>query len=222
MTQLRPEMGQKAAVSLVILTLIVTLGPAELRGDAGDHVVVNEVFYDAPTGWPEPEAEWIELYNPTAFDVDLSGWRITDDPDPGGGDEGAYEFPPGAVIRANSYLIVAYSGEEFYLRYGFYPDYELVDSLPEVPNLIEVNWGVSLANTGDDVHLFDASLAEVDAVWYGDGGDMGAANAALDVDAGHSIEREPPGEDTDNPSADFVDRYPPTPTHMVSLTLRAF
>ncbi len=196
-------------------------GPGgEVSAQAG-HVVINEVFYDAPSGWPEPEAEWIEIYNPTGADVDLSGWRLSDDPSPAGGDEGAYEFPPGASVPAGGYLTVAHSAAEFRLRYGVYPNFELEDTVPEVPSLIEVNPGMQLANSGDDVHLFDASLAEVDSAWYGTGGDLGAAGAAPDVSEGHSIEREPAGVDTDDCSADFVDRSPPTPLNPVTLTLAA-
>ena len=136
---------RKATASLALLLLIANLPSAE--AGVADHVVINEVFYDPPAGWPEPEAEWVELYNPTSSPVDLSGWRLTDDPDPGGGNEGAYEFPPGAAIEAGSYLIVAYSGLEFFARYGFYPDYELEDSTPDVPDMIQVRYTISLANT---------------------------------------------------------------------------
>ena len=39
-------------------------------------VVVNEVLANSPS----PLMDTIELYNPTASDVDISGWFITDDP----------------------------------------------------------------------------------------------------------------------------------------------
>jgi len=196
---------------------------AEVRAQIADHVVINEVFYDALSGWPEPQAEWIELYNPTDQNVDLSGWRLTDDPDPGGGNEGAYAFPPGALIYARSYLIIANNGLEFKLRNGFYPHYEISDSTPDVPDLLEVNPGLSLANAGDDIRLFDSSLNEVDSVWYGSptDGDADPTTAAPDVAEGHSIEREPQGVDTNVPAVDFVDRYPPTPMQVFVLTIMA-
>src|SRR5574338_238667 len=38
------------------------------------HVVINEVFPSPSSG-----SEWVELYNPTASSVDLTGWSINDD-----------------------------------------------------------------------------------------------------------------------------------------------
>jgi len=68
-------------------------------GDAGSAVTFNEVMYHpAPSG-----PEWIELWNPLAIDLDLSGWRL----------DGAvaYTFPEGTGIPADGFTVVA--GEVF-------------------------------------------------------------------------------------------------------------
>ena len=167
-------------------------------------VKINEVFYDAATGQgAEPHAEWIELYNSSESDIDLSGWMIADDPDPNGTSEGRFTFPTGTVLPAGGFLVLAYNADTFAAYW-------------DATGITVIAYGdsaqyLSLANSGDDVHLFDASLAEVDAMWYGSGGDMGSTGAAPDVSAGHSLARYPDGQDTNDPSADFQDSPVPTP-----------
>ncbi len=167
---------------------------------------INEVFYDATSGQgAEPYAEWIELYNSSASDIDLSGWMIADDPDPYGTSEGRFTFPSGTVLPAGGFLVLAYNADTFATYW-------------DTTGITVIAYGdsaqyLSLANSGDDIHLFDASRAEVDAMWYGNGGDMGSTGAAPDVSPGHSLARYPDGQDTNDPSADFQDSSVPTPGH---------
>lgn len=60
-------------------------------------ILVNEVL--THTDWPDVDA--IELYNPTATNVDLSGWWLTDDP----ADPQEHPIPGGTVITAGSYTV---------------------------------------------------------------------------------------------------------------------
>ena len=46
--------------------------------------------------------DWIELYNTTNGDINLSGIYLTDNPD----NPTKWEFPAGTVIKASSYLTV--------------------------------------------------------------------------------------------------------------------
>ncbi len=169
-------------------------------------VKINEVFYDAASGQgAEPYAEWIELYNSSDSDMDLSGWMIADDPDPNGTSEGRFRIPDGTVLPAGGFLVLAYNADTFAAYW-------------DTTGIQVIAYGdsaqyLSLANSGDDLHLFDASQTEVDAMWYGNGGDMGASGAAPDVPAGHSLILYPDGEDTNNPAADYEDTSWPTPGH---------
>ena len=61
-------------------------------------ILINEVF-PAPSSGPE----WVELYNTSATDVDVSGWRIDDDT-PGGTQT---TIPAGSIIAPNTVLVVA-------------------------------------------------------------------------------------------------------------------
>ena len=64
------------------------------------HLLINEVM-PAPTSGPE----WIELYNPTDADIDVSNWRIDDDT-PGGTQT---TIAPGKIVPAHGYLVVTLS-----------------------------------------------------------------------------------------------------------------
>lgn len=81
---------------------------ADPAGDAPGSAVINEIHYE-PAEDTEP-GEFIELHNPGAFDVDLSGWSFSDGI--------SYVFPPGSTLAAGEYLVVAQSPAFIESRYG--------------------------------------------------------------------------------------------------------
>ena len=181
-----------------------------------DHVLVSEIMFKQ-AGSGDEMGEWIELYNPTAFPVDLSGWRLGDAVH-AGDYERLYAFPAGATIvpygtvvvarRAQAYQALAYASKPV-------PDYEWNNSTG-VPNMIATNWGegeCALGNTGDEVLLYDAEGRLVDALAYGSGRVAGVV-PWLDVSAVYnedSLERRPANRDSDDCSFDFSVRYEPAP-----------
>lgn len=67
-----------------------------MRNACGNPVRINEVESDG--GSPD---DWIELANPTASDLDVSGVVVKDDDD-----AHAYEIPAGTTIAAGGYLVI--------------------------------------------------------------------------------------------------------------------
>lgn len=62
--------------------------------------VINEILYRPGLAYPEPESlEFVELHNPDAAAVNLTGWTI------GGGVD--FTFPAGTTLPAGGYLLVA-------------------------------------------------------------------------------------------------------------------
>ena len=180
--------------------------------------LISEVMY-RPSENPL-SGEWIEIYNPTAVDVDLSGWYLGDMivevgalPDTWG--EGMYRFPAGSILPAGGVIVVAQQAADV----GFTPDYEfLLDpnrDTPGVPNMVRVDPGsgdgLALHNAGDEIVLRDAAGAPVDVVTYGSSAFLGVIPHPGVVNPGHSLERRPPERDSDDCAQDFFDRYPPTP-----------
>ncbi len=190
--------------------------PAVFRGYApppvADHVLISEVYY--PT---IPEKEWVEIYNPTGQAVDLSAYKIGDavyfdDA------EGMFQFPPGTSLGPGQVLVVAATATGFREQFPYRsPDFEIVDSDPAVPDLLDYpawgTWEWGLSNAGDEVLLLDGDDAIVDAVVYGEGAVPGVVPHP-GVEFGHSLERFPIWLDTDDCSADFRDWPYPSPGEM--------
>ncbi len=62
--------------------------------------VINEIMFRPATGYPEnPALEFVEIHNPDATAVNVSGWAFTEGID--------YTLPAGTSIPAGGYLVVA-------------------------------------------------------------------------------------------------------------------
>jgi hypothetical protein len=78
--------------------------------------VKNEATGKVETVYPA----WIELYNQSGYDVDISGWYLTDNED----DLTKWPFPEGTVLESDRYLVVFASSK----KEADYPDnYPYVD-----------------------------------------------------------------------------------------------
>ena len=73
-------------------------------------LLITEFMADSDYGLPDEDGElqdWIELYNPHAYEVSLAGWHLTDN----AGDLTRWTFPAG-TIRPRSFVIVFASGKD--------------------------------------------------------------------------------------------------------------
>ncbi len=185
-------------------------------------LLVSEILFD-PLGDLDPEREWIEIYNPSEITVNLTCVKIGDEETSGGG-EGMLQFPRGAMLTPEGLVVVANQAKSFLDTYGFYPDFEMFDSDPSIPDMLKYStWAsgsVNLSNGGDDVLILNGDDHLVDTVSWGDS--VFAFDPSVSsVMEGHSIERRPANLDTDsafewqdqpNPNPGKVDLSTPTPT----------
>jgi hypothetical protein len=104
------------------------------------HIMFTEVGYDAIN---ESAGEWIEIYNPKNYSVNLSGWVIQDN-------SGFWDFPDRFFINPNSYAIIAKKASEFFRVFGCYPS---VDGMK-----------TNLNNDGDQLFLKNNDDEEIDFV----------------------------------------------------------
>nr|WP_241758730.1 lamin tail domain-containing protein [Pyxidicoccus parkwaysis] len=76
------------------------------------HVVISEISARGPTSSPTTNTdEYVELYNPTAADVDLTGWKLQYKSATGTTNySGNFDFPDGTRIKAHGYLLIANAG----------------------------------------------------------------------------------------------------------------
>ena len=176
-----------------------------------NHLLISEVLYK-PNG-TDPNLEWIEIYNPTGLDVDLSSFKVGDE-ETQGGLEGMLQFPAGATLGPGQVIVVANNAVEFFGFYGFKPDYEMTGADPDVPDLTHyLPWAsgsVTLSNTGDEVLILDGTDQIVDLVAYENSPYPGFQPPVQFVQTGHSIERRPAGLDSDT-AADWINQPGPNP-----------
>ncbi len=167
-------------------------------------VLINEVQYDPIGAGTDTKTEWIELYNTTGDDVDLTGWLLCDNNDSIG------EAFPSTVLAAGEYLVLAAVVDSFHLNF---------------PGIPAINWpdsslGGGLSNTADMLVMLNSTGTVIDAVNWGTVSTLwptwikfsayGWNPGAIDAVQGHSIGRSPNGFDT-NQSSDWADMASPTP-----------
>lgn len=92
-------------------------------------IVISEIL--AHTDPPQKDA--IELFNPTATNVNIGGWFLTDEPDT----PAKFRIPNNTIINAGARI---------------YFDEDDFNAIPGTPT------NFLLSSTGDDVHLFSAAL----------------------------------------------------------------
>jgi hypothetical protein len=113
-----------------------------------DSLVINEINYNSADNF-DP-GDWVELYNPHPYELDISGWTFKDEDD-----EHAFELPAGTSIPTNGYLVLVADTAAF-------------DSLfPEVKNYLgPIGFGFS--GNGELLRIYDSEEVEVDTVHYDD------------------------------------------------------
>lgn len=134
------------------------LAPAlVLAASAPGMPVINEIMYRPGTGYPENTGlEFVEIHNPDAVAVDLSGWALTKGVD--------FVFPAGATLEAGGYLVVS-------------PDPSALQASAGITGVLGP-WeaGDKLSNNGETVTLSQPDGAggwiDVDTVDYADEGDF--------------------------------------------------
>ena len=186
-----------AAVSGVLHTGATIADVADVAG-----VVINEVFY-APDQTCA-QSEFIELYNPGASAVDLSGWRLA---------RGVrYEIPEGTAIPPGGYLVIAQNP-------AVLADLTVGRAVVQVMG----PWQGKLSNEGERIELEDEFGQISDRLDYkqsfpwpvaagGEGDSMSLLNPHLDNALGGAWRSAPPSPGVRNPV--YVDPTPPVVTHV--------
>ena len=86
-------------ILLLSVILIAGLSAPAYAQTITDHVVINEVDTNPPGDDSQFISEWVELYNPTNDDVDLSGWQISSS-----FIKKIYTIPDGTIISSGNFL----------------------------------------------------------------------------------------------------------------------
>lgn len=109
-------------------------------------IVINEINYNSS---PEANADdWIELYNPNPYEVDVSLWQLKDN-----NDIHIFTIPAGTSIPGEGFIVVVKDIGDFSAVFA------------EAENYVG-ELGFGLGSSGDSVRLFDASEILQDQVTY--------------------------------------------------------
>ncbi len=109
-------------------------------------VVINEIFYKSD-GVFNP-GDWIELYNNSSTEIDLTDWGFQDE-----NDNNLFVIPEGTIIQPNEYLVLCNS----YSLFNF--------AFPEIENVIG-DFIFGLDSDGELIRLKDSNGLLIDKVLY--------------------------------------------------------
>lgn len=160
-----------------------------------DHLVINEVYYHVGTGkGKDVDNEWVEIYNPTDSEVDISGWKICDA-------NACDTIPASTSIPAKGFAIITNKASTWDKWPGIPPD--------AIKIVLNSAIGNGLANSGDSVILKNASNEVIDAMSYGS--DTSQLNPPVSLSGkGKSLARIIKGYDT-NSATDWIINATPNP-----------
>jgi len=145
---------------------------------APGEIVIAEVMYDLAGSGGEPEGEWVTLYNRSDRVITLRGWSLRD--------ARATSSLPEIVLPPRGFALIAASPavrEQFGSFDGVWVE-------------LDGRIGNGLGNTGDELHLLDASGQTIDALSWGDNTNV-FAPAVKRVKPGETLRRRLP-QDTDS------------------------
>ncbi|MDC8438130.1 MAG: lamin tail domain-containing protein, partial [Candidatus Nitrosotenuis sp.] len=78
---------------------------ASSEAQLADHVVINEIDINPLGDDYRSPLEWVELYNPTDKDVDISGWQVASTTV----SRKTLTFPSGTTIKSGQFLVYSNS-----------------------------------------------------------------------------------------------------------------
>ncbi|HEX9721652.1 MAG TPA: lamin tail domain-containing protein [Candidatus Paceibacterota bacterium] len=159
-----------------------------------DHLLITEVYYDVDDAHgTETANEWVEIYNSTGADIDLTGWTIEDA-------NGSADSLGTSTIPTGGFAIIA--EDDTTATFWAWPAETVVI-------LVGATIGNALGNAGDALYLKNSLEEIVDSVSWD------SSTAAFDpsvpgVPEGSSIARDPLTTDT-NTAADWIELETPNP-----------
>jgi hypothetical protein len=147
--QIHQERNMRLNPLALAALAVVFAGPVALG-----QVVITEIHYN-PAGSESAAQEWVEIYNPTAGTIDLSGWSWGDSQD----NVFTGPFAAGTFLAPGEAAVLLFqSPAEFATMWG------------STVKVIPTDIGISLANAGsatnETVAVRDASGTTVDEVNY--------------------------------------------------------
>ncbi len=109
-------------------------------------ILLNEINYNSSASFEA--GDWVELYNPNPWEVQLAGYTLKDNRD-----DHAFFIPGNPVIRPNDYFVLAQD------------TFKLVSLFPDL-STITGNIDFGFSSDGEYIRLFDETGTMIDSVFY--------------------------------------------------------
>ncbi len=172
--------------TLAIAALVSSLAtiPAHAATD-GSQVVISEAYGGGGNSSATYTHDFIELYNPTDADIELSGYTV--EYFSGKGSTGGKATLSGTIPAGGYFLIQGGQGNGG------------TTALPTP----DADAGLNMAGSSGTVQLADAAGTAVDTVGYGSA-TLNEGSPAAGASNSQSVSRDAAGTDTDNNAADFT------------------
>ncbi|MFZ6051125.1 CotH kinase family protein [Halocola ammonii] len=110
---IRLNLLSRSLLLLCVFLLTAFVGTTQVVVNEYSAANFDDVFFTI--GFEEEYDDWVELHNPTAAAIDISGYHLSDDPD----EPDKWAFPAGASIPAGGHLLVFCSNLDGF-DYGYY------------------------------------------------------------------------------------------------------
>ena len=163
-------------------------------------VLINEIQIDSIDGDGGTDDDWVELYNPNDFDVDLSQWSIQRSPE------------SGTIYKKNFGVGQKISAKEYFLIVRNDAKQELLDIADMACSALQLSDNNTVYLVKNQEEIADSNdLDIVDKVGFGITAFSSETSPALTPPDGKSIVRKELGQDTDDNSHDFIISDTPTP-----------
>ncbi len=114
--------------------------------NAKRQVVINEVNYKSADS--HDTGDWVEFYNNTSQNIDISGWYFSDEKD-----SHAFYFPINTILQSNGFIVLSEDIDAFN---SFHPDVENVVG----------NMDFGLSKSGELIRLINNNGEIVDSLTY--------------------------------------------------------
>ncbi|MGV3072307.1 ExeM/NucH family extracellular endonuclease [Corynebacterium phoceense] len=172
--------------TLAIAALVSSLAtiPAHAATD-GSQVVISEAYGGGGNSGAAYTHDFIELYNPTDADIDLTGYTV--EYFSGKGGSGGKATLTGTIPAGGHFLIQGGQGNGG------------TTALPTP----DADAGLTMSGTNGAVQLADAAGTTVDTVGYGSA-TINEGSPVAGASSSQSVFRDAAGTDTDNNAADFT------------------
>ncbi len=117
--------------------------------NTAEAIVINEINYNSNNTVSDP-GDWVELHNPSAINIDITGWTFYDN-------NNEFIFPNGTILEAGSFLVLVENEAMFS---------SVFPNIPPSNKLGDFDFGLS--NKGERISLFDEKKCLSDYVIYDD------------------------------------------------------